>query len=94
MLLGMVMTLLFMPLNVFSVNFALPESTAFPYLSFPFGELPDTIPLGDDPVTLPAAVEEVEFNVNGDTVRFNSVDTVRIVDSSNMKLFEIGRAHV
>lgn len=88
MLLGMVMTLLFMPLNVFSVNFALPESTAFPSRSFPFGELPDTIPLGDDPVTLPAAVEEVEFNVNGDTVRFNPVDTVRIVDSSNMKLFD------
>ena len=72
MLLGMVMTLLFMPLNVFSVNFALPESTAFPSLSFPFGELPDTIPLGDDPVTLPAAVEEVEFNVNGDTCPFQS----------------------
>ena len=47
MLLGMVMTLLFMPLNVFSANFALPESTAFPSLSFPFGELPDTIPLGE-----------------------------------------------
>lgn len=85
--LGMIIIVLFMPLNIFSANFALSDFASERSLDDPVRELPDTIPLGTDSVTLPAAVEEVEFNVNGDSVRFTPVDTIRIVDSSSNPLF-------
>ncbi len=83
---GMVFIVLFMPLNIFSANFTMLKSmpSASADEPLPVRELPDSIPLR----TEPAEVEEVEFNVNGDSVRFTSVDTIRIVNSSSMSLFK------
>lgn len=77
---------LLIPFNIFSANLTLPQGNDNRALQMPV--LPDSIPLSDDPVKLPAAVEEDYITVNGDTVRFTPVDTVPIVNSANMKLFD------
>lgn len=86
--LGMIIIVLFMPLNIFSANLTMLKYAPETSVSDPVPSLPDTIPVGPEPVKLPAEVEEVEFNVNGDSVRFTPVDTIRIVNSSNMALFD------
>lgn len=80
----MVFIVLFMPLNIFSANLTKLKSVPETVVENPLPQLPDTIPLGPEPVKLPAELEEVEFNVNGDTVRFTPVDTLKIVNSSSM----------
>lgn len=84
---GMVFTVLFSPLNIFSTNFTLPQSPVpeTPQRTAP--PLPDSIPLSD-PAPQHSYVEEDYITVNGDSVRFQPVDTLTIVNGPSMPLFE------
>lgn len=84
---GMIFIVLFSPLNIFSANFTLSE---FPAPETPQRIVPtppDTIPLSQ-PVPGHSYVEEDYITVNGDSVRFQPVDTLAIVNGPSMSLFE------
>lgn len=84
---GMIFIVLFSPLNIFSANFTLSESPApeTPQRIVPTPT--DTIPLSQ-PVPGHSYVEEDYITVNGDSVRFQPVDTLAIVNGPSMSLFE------
>ena len=78
---------LLIPFNIFSANLTQPEPGWSEISSGPLKTLPDTIPLSD-PLTSPSAVEEEYITVNGDRVTLTPVDTVAIVNSPSMVLFD------
>lgn len=83
----MIIIMLSIPLNIFSANFTKPIFEAGELPLPPLNELPDTIPLSNQPVKEPAAVEEQYFTVEGDSVVFDPVDTIAVVDAPGMSLF-------
>lgn len=84
---GMIFIVLFSPLNIFSANFTLSEFPAPETLQRIVPTPPDTIPLSQ-PVPGHSYVEEDYITVNGDSVRFQPVDTLAIVNGPSMSLFE------
>lgn len=84
----MVITMLLIPFNIFSANLTLPENQDNPTKKRVIPVLPDTIPLSNDPLPAGSEVEEEYITVNGDTVRFTPIDTLRVVDSPNIALFK------
>lgn len=94
---GMMVFVSLTPFNVFSANPEMPvrparRSAPAVRNMEPGAELPDTIPV-NGPLSLPAAVVEDEFSVNPhtDSVMFNPVDTVAIVNDPDMeRLFDDG----
>ncbi len=78
---------LLIPFNIFSANLTLPGSASPEVPSGPLRTLPDTIPLSE-PLTAPSEVEEEYITVNGDKVTLTPVDTVAIVSSPAMALFD------
>lgn len=84
---GMIFIVLFSPLNIFSANFTLLQSPVPESPGRNVPQLPDTIPLSQ-PVPRDSYVEEDYITVNGDSVRFQPVDTLAIVNGPSMSLFD------
>lgn len=86
----MMILMLLTPFNIFSTSprkpLKRPERTNTHSVISP---LPDSIPLSQ-PVPQPSAVIEDQFRVTGDTVLFQPVDTIAIVDSPNLENFRDG----
>lgn len=83
----MIFFMLLIPLNIFSASLTfLADSTpSAPERLLPVR--PDTIPLPNNPAPEHSAIEEEYITVNGDTVRFTPIDTIRIADAPGLALF-------